>query len=149
MSYIGRMNIAKRLKAASVVSLSLLALVSTSASASSATPPKQPTISLASPSFALPMTSARAKLLAAGAYVHLANCQSALQGANGDNDIASFIVSKSPVGIRAWAWSGSTRYANDDVIAWIDFYNQSGWVGNAGGHCWGSDANITDRVEGW
>lgn len=96
-----------------------------------------------------PMTSARAALLAAGAYVHVANCQWALTGANGDNDVQNSINSHSPYGISSWGWSGSIRHANDDVIVGIDFYNSNGYLGTAGGHCWGSDANITDRVEWW
>lgn len=92
------------------------------------------------------------KAYASAAYVHEANCFSALQGANGDNDVAAYMAAHPS--IYAWGFRGSTRYSSTRLIAWIAFF----WHTGAGysvepGYCMGDDSNITDKVadapSGW
>jgi len=85
----------------------------------------------------------------AGAYVHVANCEQALIGANGDNDIANWINSHTPYGITSWAWSTPImRSSNTDVSVPVNLYNGRGYWGALLGECWGDDSSITDKVWG-
>jgi hypothetical protein len=94
-------------------------------------------------------SSPKPRVRVAGAYVHLANCQRALTGANGDDDIDRFIDSHTPYGIVAWAWDGSYRRSNTDIVVYVSFYNFSRRIGTGGGECWGDDSNISDAFTGW
>jgi hypothetical protein len=135
--------------------LASLSIIPTSALAASATPTivnvQQPTrVQLAATLRHAPKVERDGvKATAATAYVHLTNCQAALQGANGDNDIAQFIRDHSPYGINHWSWDGSYRRSYTDIIAYIAFWRDGTYIGTAGGNCWGDDSNISDRIQGW
>lgn len=141
--------IAAALLLAAVVSVATL-LPAADSSADQAVVAVAATSTVGSVKLAPPVSSSpKPRARVAGAYVHLLNCQRALTGANGDNDIDRFIYSHTPYGIVAWAWNGSYRRSNTDIVVYVAFYNFSRWVGTGGGECWGDDSNISDAFTGW
>jgi hypothetical protein len=91
---------------------------------------------------------------ASAGYVHLANCQAALLGSPGDNDIQAWLSSHTPFYIHHSSWDGYTRYSGDRLVVYVAFWRADGsWWGTRAGYCMGSDGAITDKFEtppyGW
>lgn len=83
---------------------------------------------------------------ASSGYVHLANCQGALAGANGDNDIQAWLNSHTPYGINGWGFDGWYRWRGDRIMAAITMYRNGERLMNIGGYCMGDDSDIVDRA---
>jgi hypothetical protein len=87
-----------------------------------------------------------------GNYVNVQNCKDALLGANGDNDIASWMGQHGQV---SWKWDynppGYTRFANDKVGIWIyaSGNRNSTWPNGVytWGYCAGDNSNIVDKMQ--
>lgn len=118
--------------------------------------PNQPNVQLGSTptaSLARPVPNPTGiKAYSSVAYVHQANCQNALTGANGDNDVARYMGEHAS--IYAWGWQLYVRYSNTRFVQFISFYWRNG-VGSSveAGYCMGDDSSITDSVQnapaGW
>jgi hypothetical protein len=91
---------------------------------------------------------------ASSGYVHLLNCQQALLGANGDNDIQQWLNNHTPFNIHHSSWDGYTRYNNVRLVVYVAFWKADGsWWGTRAGYCMGDDSNIVDTFDripyGW
>lgn len=114
----------------------------------------------ASPGIRLSAPHRSPRAHASSGYLHLANCRSALWGANGDDDIGSFM---SRTGAIGFDWRSYNRYAADRLAVsfWVLYgpgpFNGTYWArehwASYFGFCMGSDGNITDKVpdppSGW
>lgn len=88
------------------------------------------------------------KAYAAAAYVHQANCQSALIGANGDNDVYAYVSN-----ILSTGWTTYTRYSATRFVQYVDYYvgptldqPYNHWLLGQPGFCMGDDSNIVDKM---
>lgn len=84
---------------------------------------------------------------ASSSYVHQANCQQALLGANGDDDVHFSGA------LKAFDWDGYVRYGNTRFLQWVNLYMgptldapYDHWLLGQPFYCMGDDSAIVDKA---
>lgn len=122
------------------------ALLGTPRSSFGDSPPPQPAVgAVLLP--AVPAPSGPTARASSSSYVHQANCQQALIGANGDDDVHFSGA------LKAFDWDGYVRYGNTRFLQWVNLYMgptldapYDHWLLGQPFYCMGDDSAIVDKA---